>query len=148
METLTTRGSRLFVFAHGSVQRCYVFEWNTNTGRLLNNSNPIQILDNSQIGPMPTGHAWGAIVRTRFRPLDPFSPCGTLYAAGTRGTLLEFEYQPTSVPPLRYRSSWHSSYVEFLQDCRLYDMGQGPRLLTVKDQEGFALVVPGTNSCP
>ena len=83
---------------------------------------------------------YGRTWRLRFHADPGGGPGGKLYDSSDE-RLFQITYDP-SVPadPLRYTAVWKSDYKSYLQDSRVYDFGDVPRLLVVQGLEGFAFV--------
>lgn len=83
---------------------------------------------------------FGRAFRMRFETLDPTTGNGRLYICSDK-YLLRMERVGDSDPDhLTFTGYWASDYDGPLQDSRLYDFGDGPRLLVAKDREAFAIV--------
>jgi hypothetical protein len=55
--------------------------------------------------------------------------------------LFQITYDPSRpADPIRYTGYWKSDFSGYFQDSRVYDFGNGPRLLVVKGFEAFAFV--------
>ena len=64
-----------------------------------------------------------------------------LYVPGRGGYL--FEFDTTAPSSLDLISTWHSGgYNGETQDARIFDFGSGPRVLMVKNNQGFAILDP------
>jgi len=78
----------------------------------------------------------GSVGRARF-----FSATNRLYVPSRSGTL--FEFDASSPQLLGLLSTWRSNgCTSELQDAHIYDFGLGPRVLAVKNTEGFVLLDP------
>lgn len=78
----------------------------------------------------------GSVGRVRY-----FSATARLYVPARGGTLYEFDASNPS--QLDLLSTWRSSgCTSELQDAHIYDFGKGPRVLAVKNTEGFVLLDP------
>lgn len=78
----------------------------------------------------------GSVGRARF-----FAATGRLYVPARGGTLFEFDASNPQL--LTLLSTWRSSgCTSELQDAHIYDFGLGPRVLAVKNTEGFVLLDP------
>ena len=70
-----------------------------------------------------------------------FATTGRLYVPARGGTLFEFDVRDPS--QLALLSTWRSTgCTSELQDAHVYDFGHGPRVLAVKNTEGFVLLDP------
>lgn len=151
---VASSGTRVFAFyryspvpSTPSNGRLVAFDFDPSTG-VIATATPVQTIDGGTLA-MPAGHTFQRAFRARYHRPNPLSRCGALYACGDGGTLIEFSYDPRlTLNPLAYKASWKSDYDLPIQDCHLYDFGAGPKLLTVKDSEGFALVTPSVFNCP
>jgi hypothetical protein len=68
-----------------------------------------------------------------------FGPLDRLYVAGRGGNIMEIDAcDPYNMKLL---SVWNNgAYKGEMQDCHIYDFGYGPRVLAVKNNEGFAIL--------
>lgn len=90
-------------------------------------------------GPLSVLHGAGypgCVGRIRY-----FAPTARLYVASRSATLLEILSSPSG--QLQLLSTWRDEgcYSD-LQDAHVYDFGHGPRVLAVKNTEGFVLLNP------
>ncbi len=116
-------GAYIFVATDPGAVISYSF--NNSTGKV---SAPLYTLTGDTI--------WGATSRARYH-----EALNKLYVACRGGNLMEVDVaDPSSMTLL---SVWNNgAYTGEMQDCHIYDFGNGPRILTVKNNEGFAILKP------
>lgn len=120
----TPSGNRVFL-ATDAPGRVASFTLDLATGAL---SAPISVLSGSEYP--------GCVGRMRF-----FAPTQRLYVASRSSTLVEVFVGADG--SLQLLSRWRDDgAASDLQDAQIYDFGHGPRVLAVKNTEGFVLLNP------
>jgi len=138
---IATSGDRLFVFYNNGQSvppAICVYRWNRTTGEIETPPEVVYHPDSSK-SPLFIPH-FGRTWRVRFHPDAEGGRGGKLYDSSD-GYLFQITYDPSRpADPLRYTGYWKSDCTSYFQDSRIYDFGDGPRLLVVKGLEAFAFV--------
>jgi hypothetical protein len=114
-------GAYVFVAHDPGVVQSFAFD--KATGKV---TGPLHVLHGEGItGCTNRGRYFGALDR--------------LYIAGRGGNIMEIDARDPY--DLKLLSVWNNgAYKGEMQDCHIYDFGKGPRILAVKNNEGFALL--------
>jgi hypothetical protein len=118
---ISPRGEYLFIAHDPGVVQSFAFDAGTGTV-----SGPLDKLYGEGIT--------GCTNRGRY-----FCQLDRLYIAARGGNILEIDARDPH--NLALLSVWNNgAYRGEMQDCRIYDFGDGPRILAVKNNEGFAIL--------
>ncbi|MFQ5808834.1 MAG: hypothetical protein ACE5JM_04355, partial [Armatimonadota bacterium] len=119
-------GTHIFVATDGPVPKAiYSCPFDAETGTV---GEPLSILSGPDL-PGSTAHVRYHAAADRF------------YIACRGGNLMEIDASDPA--NLKHLSTWNNGgYFGEMQDCIVYDFGSGPRVLAVKNNEGFAILDP------